>query len=195
MRQRATPELDDAAVKELKSTMRQLQNRGEEDVKDSLGAVIVPDFKALPSDNLDGVYGQLWTKEIPVPLDRNVLAEPLPLPKPKPDKAFGYAITAFNSSINFLAHTKENRSFVSPHEALRFPFLVIEFKSQVKGRSIHVARNQAAGTGAISMNAVLKLISRASGLDNFDFNQPAILLSDNGPGHCKCECSLDRQGI
>ena len=106
-RRRETPELDDAAVRELKSTMRQLQNRGEEDVKNSLGAVIVPDFKALPSNKLDGLSGQLWTKAIPIPLDCSVLAEPLPLLKPKPDKAFGYAKVAFNSSqlpiINLLA--------------------------------------------------------------------------------------------
>ena len=69
MRRRETPELDDATVKGLKSTMRQLQSRGEEDVKNSLSAVIVPDFKPLPSDKLDDVSGLPWTKVIPVPLD------------------------------------------------------------------------------------------------------------------------------
>ena len=175
-RQRETPELDDAAIKKLKATMRELQNEGEEDVKNKLGAFIIPGFNILPDEKLHGVSSQLWTKSIPVPLDLNVLGVPLPLPKPKPDKAFGYAKAAFNpsqiSTINLLAQVPLGPSFASPYEGLRFPFLVIELKSQAKDGSIRVARNQAAGAGAIALNGILELMSRGSNLDDFDLNQP-----------------------
>lgn len=175
-RQRETPELDDAAVKRLRATMRELQNEGEEDVKSKLGAVIIPGFNTLPNEKLHGISGQLWTKSIPVPLDLNVLAVPLPLPKPKPDKAFGYAKAAFNSSqlstINLLAQVPLGPSFASPCEGLRFPFLVVELKSQAKDGSIRVARNQAAGAGAIALNGILELMSRSCTLDDLDLNRP-----------------------
>ena len=175
-RQRETPELDDAAVKKLRASMRELQNEGEEDVKNKLGAVMIPGFNAPPNEKLHVVSGQLWTKSIPVPLDQNVLAAPLPLPKPKPDKAFGYAKVAFNASqlstINVLAQVPLGPSFASPYEGLRFPFFAIELKSQAKDGSIRVARNQAAGAGAVALNGILELMSRASTLDDFDLNQP-----------------------
>lgn len=47
-RQRETPELDDAAVKGLRATMRELQNEGEEDVKNKLGPVIIRGFNTAP---------------------------------------------------------------------------------------------------------------------------------------------------
>lgn len=175
-RQRETPELDDAAVKKLRASMRELQNEGEEDVKNKLGAVIIPGFNIPPNEKLHVVSGQLWTKSIPVPLDQNVLAAPLPLPKPKPDKAFGYAKVAFNASqlstINVLVQVPLGPSFASPYECLRFPFFVIELKSQAKDGSIRVARNQAAGAGAVALNGILELMSRGPTPDDFDLNQP-----------------------
>lgn len=118
----------------------------------------------------------MWTKSTPVPLDLNVLKAPLPVPEPKPDKAFAYAKAAFGLSqlanISLLAQGPVGQSFASPHERLRFPYLVIELKSQAKDGTIRVARNQAAGAGAIALNGYLELMSRGPGLDEFDFNQP-----------------------
>ena len=175
-RQRETPEIDDAAIDQLRETMRGLQNRGEEEVKNKLGAVIIPGFNKLPNEKLEGVPGQLWAKSVPIPLDRNALAAPLPLPKPKPDMAFGYAKAAFDPSqlptIKLLVNAPGGSSFASPSQDLRFPFLVIELKSLAKDGSIRVATNQAAGAGAISMNGILELISRDFRLDDFDLNKP-----------------------
>ena len=175
-RRRETPELDDAAVKGLRATMRELQNKGEEDVKDRLGAGIIPGFNTTHHKTLDGASGQLWTKSTPVPLDLNILEAPLPLPKPKPDKAFAYAKAAFKPSqlatIDLLAQGPVGPSFASPHEGLRFPYLIVEIKSQAKDGTIRVARNQAAGAGAIALNGYLELMSRGPGLDEFDFNRP-----------------------
>lgn len=176
-RRRDTPELDDTAVRQLRATMRAIQNEGEEDVRERLGALIIPGYNTPPDGKLHSVSGQLWTKSIPVPLDlNNALAVPLPLPKPKPDKAFGYSTAAFNSSqlstINLLTQGWFGPSFASPLEGLRFPFFVIEFKSQAKDGSIRVARNQAAGAGAIALNGILELLSCSSGLDDFYLNQP-----------------------
>ncbi|KAL8730398.1 MAG: hypothetical protein Q9181_004674, partial [Wetmoreana brouardii] len=156
--------------------MRELQNEVEEDVKNKLGAAIIPGFNTNPHETLHGVSGQLWMKSTPVPLDLNVLEAPLPLPKPKPDKAFVYAKAAFKPSqlatISLLAQGPARPSFASPLEGLRFPYLVIELKSQAEDGTIRVARNQAAGAGAIALNGYLALMSRGPGLDEFDFNQP-----------------------
>ena len=175
-RQRETPEPDDAAIKKLRKTMRELRNKGEEEVKNKLGAVIIPGFNIPPNEKVEGVPRQLWTKAVPIPLDQNTLAKPLPLPRPGPDIAFGYSKTAFNSSqlptIKLLEQGPLGPSFATPYNDLRFPFLVVEIKSQATDGSIRVATNQAAGAGAISMNGILELISRSSGLEDFDLNNP-----------------------
>lgn len=102
--------------------MRKLQNEGEEDVKNKLGADIIPGFNVASHATLHGVSGQLWTKSIPLPLDPNILEAPLPLPKPKPDKAFAYAKAAFTgpqlATISCLAQGPVGPSFASPHEGL-----------------------------------------------------------------------------
>ncbi|KAL8908300.1 MAG: hypothetical protein Q9171_005508 [Xanthocarpia ochracea] len=101
-------------------------------------------FNTPTNKKRSGVFGPLWAKAVTVSLGLNVFAAPLPLPKPKPDKACGSS----------------------------FSFFVIELKSQAKDGSIRVAKNQAAGAGAIAMNGILELVSRAPSLDGFDFNQP-----------------------
>ena len=79
---------------------------------------------------------QPWFNSVPVPLDPDVLTNPLPLPKPKPDLAFGYSDTAFNHkqllTIDLLIHDQFGRSYAVPDQKIRFPFLEIEFKSQAK---------------------------------------------------------------
>ncbi len=175
-RERDTPELDDAAVGRLRNTMRELQNEGEEDVKNRLAAINFPGFDKPRHEKLHGVSGRPWTDSVPVPLDSNIIAPTLPLPKPKPDKAFGYAKAAFNpaqlSTNDLLGLTPFGPSYASPLESLRFPFLIIEVKSQAKDGSVRVARNQAAGAGAVALNGLLQLVSRGPGLDGFDYTRP-----------------------
>ncbi|KAI4102016.1 MAG: hypothetical protein L6R37_004628 [Teloschistes peruensis] len=65
-------------------------------------------------------------------------------------------------------------SFASPSQHIRFPFAIIEFKSQAYGGNIFGASSEAACAGAIALNGFLELLARAPGLDAdaFDFNKP-----------------------
>ena len=175
-RSRESPELDDEAVKQLKKIVRDLRNKGEEEVRNKLGANLIPGYKTLSNPKLDVVHGQLWNKAVAIPLNLNVLQKPLPLPKPKPDTTIGYAKAAFTRSqletIKLLIQEPQGSNFISPHQDIRLPFVVVEYKSQGKDGSIRVATNQAAGAGAVVLNGFLELMSRGPGLDAFDYNKP-----------------------
>lgn len=175
-RQRDSPELDDAAIEQLRETMRDLQNKGEEEVRIKLGAHIVPGYSSLSDKRLQVVHGQWWNKAVPVPHDQNALEPPLPLPKPKPDTTLAFSKAAFDrpqlATVNLLVRNPNGPSFASPCQDIRFPFAVVEYKSQAKDGSIRVATNQAAGAGAVALNGFLELLSRGSGLDAVDPNKP-----------------------
>ncbi|KAI4148760.1 MAG: hypothetical protein LQ340_004958 [Diploschistes diacapsis] len=176
LRARQTPELDDEAVAALKKTIRKIQNKGEEEVKNQMGPALIPGFNGLPNDKLERSSNQLWANAVPVPLNTGYLIAPprLPLPKPKPDLAFGYSEGAFNPNqrpiFNLLVQDPLGSSFACPDRDLRFPFLAVEFKSQAKDGSHYTAFNQAAGAGAIAMNGALELLSRGKSADDVDFD-------------------------
>ena len=177
-RTRQTPDLDDEAVTALRRTIRKIQNKGEEEVKNQMGPALIPGFNGLPNDKLERSSNQLWTNAVPVPLNTDYLIAPprLPLPKPKPDLAFGYSEEAFTPNqrpiFNLLVQDPLGSSFACPDRDLRFPFLAVEFKSQAKDGSHYTAFNQAAGAGAIAMNGTLELLSRSNNLDEVDFDEP-----------------------
>ena len=108
--------------------------------------------------------------------DLNALERPLPLPKPKPDTTFAYSKAAFDQSqlatMDLLVQSPNGSSFASPYQDLRFPFAVIEYKSQANDGSIRVATNKAAGTGAVALNGILELMSRGPVLNASDLNKP-----------------------
>ncbi|MCJ1441769.1 MAG: hypothetical protein MMC23_002261 [Stictis urceolatum] len=175
-RRRETPELEDAVIDQLRKTMKDLQNKGEEEVKNKLGAHIIPGYSTPSDKRLDVVQGQLWNKAVPVPFKSSLLNPPLPLPKPKPDTTFAFSKAAFTESqlgtIKSLVQYPNGPSFASPSPDIRFPFAIIEYKSQAKDGSIRVATNQAAGAGAVALNGFLELMNRGPGLDASDVNKP-----------------------
>ena len=175
-RRRETPELEDAVIYQLRETMKALQNKGEEEVKNRLGAHIIPGYSTPSDPRLDVVQGQLWSKAVPIPFKSSLLDPPLPLPKPKPDTTFAFSKTAFTESqlgtMKSLVQYSNGPSFASPSPDIRFPFAVIEYKSQAKDGSIRVATNQAAGAGAVALNGFLELMSRGPGLDASDIIKP-----------------------
>ena len=175
-RRRETPELEDAVINQLRETMKDLQNKGEEEVKNRLGAHIIPGYSTPSDKRLDVVQGQPWSKAVPIPFKSSLLDPPLPLPKPKPDTTFGFSKTAFTESqlgtIKSLVQYPNGPSFASPFPDVRFPFAVIKYKSQAKNGSIRVATNQAAGAGAVALNGFLELMNRGPGLDASDINKP-----------------------
>ena len=174
-RVRESPDLDDAFIEHLKEITKGLQNKGEEEVRNQLGVQVIPCYSTPPDKRMEVSHGHLWSKTVPVSLDKTVLEPPLPLPKPKPDTTFGYAKAAFSRSqlatINLLVQAPNGPSFASPGQDIRFPFGVVEYKSQAKDGSIRVATNQAAGAGAVALNGFLDLMSRDPSLAEIDIKK------------------------
>lgn len=173
-RLRESPEPDDNYVEGLKKVIKELQNKGEEEVRSKLGEHVVPGYHSPSDERLAVVHGQLWNKSVAVPLDSSFIEPPLPLPKPKPDTTFSFSEAAFNrfqlATINSLVQAPNGPSFASPYQDLRFPFASVEYKSQAKDGSIRVATNQGVGAGAIALNGYLELMSRGPGLDTTDLD-------------------------
>ena len=94
-RQRASPEIDDLTVQELRNTARRLENEAEDVIIQQLAPGIIPGMKKVPDLKLASNADQPWFNSVPASLNSNVLTNPLPLPRPKPDLAFGYSETAF----------------------------------------------------------------------------------------------------
>jgi hypothetical protein len=174
-RPRASPEMDDAAIQKLRDKSRRLQNEAEEEIVQQLGPHIIPAMDEIPDQRLVRNVNQLWSNSVPVPLNPNVLTNPLPLPRPKPDLAFGYSEAAFTEkqlmTIDLLID-QSGRSYAVPDQKLRFPFLDSEFKSQAKNGTQYVATNQVTGAGAVALNGNMELIQRSFGAGSFDFDEP-----------------------
>ncbi|KAL8861014.1 MAG: hypothetical protein Q9178_002527 [Gyalolechia marmorata] len=175
-RPRASPEMDDATVKELKNKARRLRDEAEDVIAKQLAPHIIPAIDEVPDTRLAMNSDQQWSNFVPIPLDPSILTNPLPLPKPKPDLAFGYSEAAFSrnqlGTIDLLVNDQFGRSYAVPDYKLRFPFLDIEFKSQAKSGTHYIATNQVAGAGAVALNSNLELIRRSFGAENFDFDEP-----------------------
>ena len=174
-RPRASPEMDDVTTQELRDTARRLETEGEEVIVQEMVPHMVPAMNKVPDRELARNASQVWCDAVPVSLDPDMLANPLPLPRPKPDLAFGYSETAFNHkqlmAIDLLVD-QFGRSYAVPDKKLRFPFLDIEFKSQAKNGTHFVATNQIANASSIAMNGSLELTRRISGEGDLDLNEP-----------------------
>lgn len=53
------------------------------------------------------------------------------------------------------------RPYTQPARGNSFPFLMIEIKSEAAGGTLHVAENQAAGSGSHSVNSISWLLQEA----------------------------------
>lgn len=152
---RASPEMDDTTVKDLKYKARGLRNEAEDVIVKQLASHIIPAMDEVPDPRLAMNSDQQWFNHVPVPLDPDVFTNPLPLPQPKPDLAFGYSEAAFNRkqlmTIDLLVDDQFGRSYAIPDKKLRFPFLDVDFKSQAKNVTHYTATNQAAGAGAVAL--------------------------------------------
>ena len=175
-RSRTSPELDDAMVAKVKEKARHLRNEAEDKIIKQLAPHIIPAMAEIPDERLEMSSDQRWFNCVPVPLDPDVLTNPLPLPQPRPDLAFGYSDTAFNHkqlmTIDLLVDDQFGQSYAAPDQTIRFPFLQIEFKSQAKNGTHYVATNQAAGAGAIALSGYVDLMRRSHGLEKFDYDEP-----------------------
>ncbi|OBT74481.1 hypothetical protein VF21_06930 [Pseudogymnoascus sp. 05NY08] len=175
-RPRASPVVDDAVAEELVRIARGLRNENEDTIMSDLGVGIIPAITRVPDERLAKSANQLWSNHVPVPLNPDILINPLRLPNPKPDRAFGYSSSAFTSNqrsiIDSLVDDKFGKSYAMPDDKLLFPFLNIEFKSQAKGGTHYLASNQVANAGAIALYGHLELMQRSSHVQKLDMNNP-----------------------
>ena len=175
-RTRAFPEVDDATIQKLKDKSRRLRNEAEDVIIKKLVPHIIPAMDEIPDQRLEMNVDQPWFNSVPVPLDPDVLTNPLPLPKPKPDLAFGYSEMAFNHkqllTIDLLIDDQFGQSYAVPDLKIRYPFLEMEFKSQAKNGTHYIATKQAAGAGAIALSGHMELMQRSFGMEKFDYGEP-----------------------
>lgn len=175
MRPRTSPEIDAATAQELRDVSRKLETEGEEVIVQEMMPYLIPSTQRASRQGLARNANQVWANAVPVPLDSDVLADPLPLPRPKPDLTFGYSQAAFNrkqlTTIDLLLD-QAGRSYALPDKKLRFPFLAVEFKSQAKMGTHFTAMNQAANAGSIATNGVLELMRRSPDEEHLTSDEP-----------------------
>src|SRR5205085_7093131 len=70
-RPRASPEMDDATIQELRDKSRKLQNEAENEIVRQLGRHIIPAIDEIPDQRLARNPDQLWFNSVPVPLNPN----------------------------------------------------------------------------------------------------------------------------
>ena len=97
-RSRASPEMDEATVQELRDTSRRLQNEAEEEIVQQFAPHIISAMNRVPDQRLARNADQVWSNSVPVPLKPSILTKPLPLPRPKPDLTFGYSEATFTEN-------------------------------------------------------------------------------------------------
>ncbi|KAL6244849.1 hypothetical protein RBB50_008377 [Rhinocladiella similis] len=122
---------------------------------------------------------QSWFKCVPIPpveSIRLVVSDHPTLPKPRPDFAFGFDPDSFNLpqkiALQALVDQDLKQSYSMPDTSTVFPFLILEFKSEATNGNHHVARIQAASSGAIALNGILHLMERSLGLRAFGKEEP-----------------------
>ena len=88
----------------------------------------------------------------------------MPLAAPKPDIHIGYATgrkSNWKVEENTVVDHEAARGFVKPAKGNSFPFFSMELKSEAMGGNLWQAENQAAGSGASSVNATCWLYREA----------------------------------
>lgn len=175
IRPRASPEIDESTAQVFRDKARRLRTENKRHIIQELAPVVIPALNEIPDQRLARNSDQVWCDAVPIPLDPDVLANPLPLPRPKPDLVFGYSETAFDHkqlmAIDVLID-QSGRSYAVPDKKIRFPFLDIEFKSQAKNGTHFIATNQVANAGSVAMNGSLEFTRRTSGEEDLDLNEP-----------------------
>ncbi|KAI9857162.1 MAG: hypothetical protein M1824_004963 [Vezdaea acicularis] len=174
-RQRLSPEIDDVAAERFKTLSNKCRLKAEPIIREMLSPYIVPPLDELSETKLARNIDQSWRNSVPVPLNPSILIDPLPLPTPKPDEAFGYRSDALSAdqrrAIDLLVDST-GQSYAMPDDEIRFPFLTIEYKSQAKTGTHHVATNQNANSGSVALHSNLELIRRGTGVASIDYNEP-----------------------
>ncbi|KAI9760411.1 MAG: hypothetical protein M4579_001707 [Chaenotheca gracillima] len=177
---RMSPELDDAAVEQVKSLVRRLEDQPEELIKIHLTPRLGLSQELPSKQELVQSSGGLWCDAVLIPPRPRMVELSMHLRRPKPDLAFGYSKSAlteaqFVSSMLLTSdETSEQlgKSYARPENSLLYPFFTVEFKSQANQGTHFTASNQAAVAGAIGLNGVLEVFRRGLGLAKLNLDQP-----------------------
>ena len=169
------PEMNDAFAQELAVTAQNLETEAESDLVRRLGIELIPAMRKVPHQSLQGNENRLWLNAVAIPPNPDDLVIPPQLPKPKPNMVFGYSPIAFNKYQLLAMKLLENQlkqDYAMPDERVRFPFLVIDFKSQAAGGTHFIATNQLANAGAVAMEGILQLARKILAEKDIDFDEP-----------------------
>ncbi|KAI1127815.1 hypothetical protein F5Y10DRAFT_187173 [Nemania abortiva] len=86
---------------------------------------------------------------------------------PKPDMYFGYSTrqrSSWPTTQRLVINHATARPYTRPVRGVFFPFISVEMKSEAAGGTLHVAVNQAAGSGSHCVNSLLWLLRQAGTL-------------------------------
>ena len=156
-RSRSPPPLNDEELGTFTRELKRVWDKPEMIVSDIIRAPVFPiKYPAIAEGR-----GNPW------------LVNPLPrkpeyqfgLPLPKPDRSYGYHIgqeSDWSDAEIVVVDHREAWPYSQPSKEVYFPFYMIEIKSEASGRTLYVAENQAANSGAHSVRAQRWLHSQAN---------------------------------
>ncbi|KAI1130709.1 hypothetical protein F5Y10DRAFT_235015 [Nemania abortiva] len=151
--------LGDHAVAQVRSTVRQLIGAEET----LLRGLLLSDMFPLSRDGVGQGADIRWSTT-PLPNDPDADSQ---VAAPKPDYAIGYSNDSRSWSLaqRNVLNSAEAHVYTQPGRNLVLPFITVEIKSEFTGGALHVAENQAAGSGSHSVNSLLWLYSKAGIID------------------------------
>lgn len=82
---------------------------------------------------------------------------------PKPDKQYSYPLKGFSKEEQQVMQHERVAPFAKPTSTGRWPFFVVEYKSESRGGTSYVAENQNAGTGTHCVNSLETLFKYTEG--------------------------------
>ncbi|KAL8745630.1 MAG: hypothetical protein Q9190_002261 [Brigantiaea leucoxantha] len=147
--------LEDEAISKVLDTAEEIANSTEYTTSELFKTAMFP----FEHPGIVKGGGSQWNT-IALPNDPECA---LNLSAPKPDIHFGYRASLrgwSRAQFNVFTHPAA-RPYSQPVRGATFPFLMVEAKSEATGGTIHVAENQAAGSGSHSVNSMLWLLGEA----------------------------------
>lgn len=153
-RARDSPELQQSQVESVMDTIYSLRNEDEDTIKSGYMSI-----QLLPGA---APYQGVIKMGSNIPFDQAGLPHvPLapPLSMPKPDQHYCLDRMSFTAEEDVKQSSSVLRSHAKPSTAGCWPYFTVDFKSEARGGTFWVAENQNAGSGALCVNSMEKLLS------------------------------------
>jgi len=155
-RRRSSPPLTCDAIKNVFDVAEDIADNTEAAVKSLTQTAMFPLNRPSVAAGGDSPWD---TTALP----RNPEA-PFQILAPRPDIHLGYAVGQkgdWTAQQRFVLDHRVARPYTQPTRSNAFPFLVFEIKAEATGGTLHVAENQAAGSGSHAVSALRWLLEEA----------------------------------